>query len=198
MKLPEYFKTHSREDLYDLKKSPFAYGHGLEGMTYYEAISHTPERLHMFNTTMVQMEQSVPILGLFPFASMKEEVEAEKDRPFVVDIGGGQGQALIALQKEAPAGFGAKLILQDRAVVLDKLPDERIPNIEKMVYDFHTPQPVKSKQSILPLNSTSAYRRTKIPPRRARLLYPSHPPRLLRPGLYRTPQKHRIGHGAEI
>ncbi|PQE27884.1 hypothetical protein CJF30_00009075 [Rutstroemia sp. NJR-2017a BBW] len=144
MKLPEYFKTHSREDLYDLKKSPFAYGHGLEGKTYYEAISHTPERLHMFNTTMVQMEQTVPILGLFPFASMKEEVEAEPDRAFVVDIGGGQGQALVALQKEAPAGFGAKLILQDRSDVLDKLPDERIPNIEKMVYDFHTPQPVKN------------------------------------------------------
>jgi hypothetical protein len=148
MKLPEYFKTHSREDLYHLKKSPFAYGHGLEGKTYYEAISHTPERLHMFNTTMVQMEQTVPILGLFPFASLKEEVEAEQDRAFVVDIGGGQGQALVALQKEAPAGFGAKLILQDRSDVLDKLPDERIPNIEKMVYDFHTPQPVKSKQLV--------------------------------------------------
>lgn len=148
MKLPEYFKTHSRADLYDLKKSPYAYGHGLEGKTYYEAISHTPERLHMFNATMVQMEQSVPILGLFPFASMKDEVEVEKDRPFVVDIGGGRGQALIAVQKQAPAGFGAKLILQDRADVLDNLPDEEIPNIEKMVYDFHTPQPVKSELSI--------------------------------------------------
>ena len=81
---------------------------------------------------------------MYPFATLKDQVEAEKDRPFVVDIGGGRGQALIAIQKEAPAGFGAKMILQDRPDVLEGLTEDDIPNIEKMVYDFHTPQPVKS------------------------------------------------------
>jgi hypothetical protein len=38
VKLPEYFRTHTHDDLFDLKKSPFAYALGLEGMTYYEAI----------------------------------------------------------------------------------------------------------------------------------------------------------------
>ncbi|ATZ57406.1 hypothetical protein BCIN_14g05480 [Botrytis cinerea B05.10] len=144
VKLPEYFQTHSKEDLYDLTKGPYAYGHGLEGKTYYEAISHTPERLHMFNTTMVSMERQSPITGMYPFATLKNEVEAEKERPFVVDIGGGRGQALVAIQKEAPKGFGAKMILQDRSDVLESLTEQEIPNIEKMVYDFHTPQPVKN------------------------------------------------------
>ncbi|KAM0126941.1 hypothetical protein ACHAO1_009802 [Botrytis cinerea] len=144
VKLPEYFQTHSKEDLYDLTKGPYAYGHGLEGKTYYEAISHTPERLHMFNTTMVSMERQSPITGMYPFATLKNEVEAEKERPFVVDIGGGRGQALVAIQKEAPKGFGAKMILQDRSDVLQSLTEQEIPNIEKMVYDFHTPQPVKN------------------------------------------------------
>ncbi|KAM0150369.1 hypothetical protein ACHAQE_008589 [Botrytis cinerea] len=144
VKLPEYFQTHSKEDLYDLTKGPYAYGHGLEGKTYYEAISHTPERLHMFNTTMVSMERQSPITGMYPFATLKNEVEAEKERPFVVDIGGGRGQALVSIQKEAPKGFGAKMILQDRSDVLESLTEQEIPNIEKMVYDFHTPQPVKN------------------------------------------------------
>ncbi|KAK6597586.1 o-methyltransferase [Botrytis cinerea] len=133
-----------QKDLYDLTKGPYAYGHGLEGKTYYEAISHTPERLHMFNTTMVSMERQSPITGMYPFATLKNEVEAEKERPFVVDIGGGRGQALVAIQKEAPKGFGAKMILQDRSDVLQSLTEQEIPNIEKMVYDFHTPQPVKN------------------------------------------------------
>ena len=99
----------------------------------------------MFNTTMVSMERQSPITGMYPFATLKNEVEAEKERPFMVDIGGGRGQALVAIQKEAPKGFGAKMILQDRSDVLESLTEQEIPNIEKMVYDFHTPQPVKSK-----------------------------------------------------
>ncbi|TEY30788.1 hypothetical protein BOTCAL_0837g00020 [Botryotinia calthae] len=78
VKLPEYFQTHSKEDLYDLTKGPYAYSHGLEGKTYYEAISHTPERLHMFNTTMISMERHSPITGMYPFATLKNQVEAEK------------------------------------------------------------------------------------------------------------------------
>jgi hypothetical protein len=70
-------------------------------MTYYEAISYDPDRLNMFNMTMMQMEKSVPILGMYPFGSLKPEVEAEKDRLFIVDIGGGRGQALLVIQKEA-------------------------------------------------------------------------------------------------
>lgn len=148
-KLPEYFKTHSQEDLYDLKKSPYAYAIGLEGLTYYEAISHDPNRLSMFNMTMVQMEKTVPILGMFPFSSLKEEVTSESDRAFIVDIGGGIGHALLAIQKEAPGGFGAKMILQDRPDVIASLKEEDIPGIEPMVYDFFTPQPVKSTSPTL-------------------------------------------------
>ncbi|RDW91674.1 O-methyltransferas-like protein [Coleophoma crateriformis] len=143
IKLPEYFRTHTHDDLFDLKKSPFAYSLGLEGLSYYEAISYDPERFNMFNMTMTQMEKDVPILGMFPFASMKEQVESNKDRPFVVDIGGGRGHVLVAIQEEAPAGFGGRLILQDRADVIDSLLPVDIPNIEKMPYDFFTPQPIK-------------------------------------------------------
>jgi hypothetical protein len=149
LKLPEYFRTHKQEDLYDLKKSPYAWAVGLEGKEYYEAISSDPKKLHNFNFTMATSENVTPILGMFPWATMKEEVEADPSRAFAVDIGGGRGQLLKAIQKEAPNGFGAKMILQDRPDVLAPLTEEDIPGIEKMPHDFFTPQPIKSMTSRL-------------------------------------------------
>ena len=55
---------------------------------------------------------------------------------------------LIAAQisQEAPAGFGAKIILQDRPEVIEAIPKGSLPtNVETMVHNFFTPQPVKSK-----------------------------------------------------
>jgi hypothetical protein len=101
----------------------------------------------MFNKAMMQQEASLPTLGMFPFTSLKHQVEAEPERAFIVDIGGGRGQSLLLIQKETSNGFGtgAKMILQDRPVVLDSIPEEMVPGIEKMPYDYYTPQPVKSK-----------------------------------------------------
>jgi hypothetical protein len=75
-KLPEYFRTHEQEDLYDLNKSPYAWAVGLEGSTYYDAISTDPDKLRNFNFTMSTSEKVTPILGMFPFSSMKSEVSS--------------------------------------------------------------------------------------------------------------------------
>jgi hypothetical protein len=147
MSLPEYFKTKTPEELIDLRKTPYSCAYGSEGKTFYEVLTETPERLNMFNKAMMQQEASLPTLGMFPFTSLKQQVEAEPERAFVVDIGGGRGQSLLLIQKETSNGFGTgtKMILQDRPVVLDTIPQEMVPDIEKMPHDFYTPQPVKSK-----------------------------------------------------
>ena len=113
-------------------------------MTYYQVISDTPERFEMFNESLAMMDAELPILGMFPFKSLKQQVEAEPDRPFIVDIGGGIGRVLMSIQQEAPAGFGAEIILQDRPDVLASIKQEDIPNITKMEHDFFAPQPVKN------------------------------------------------------
>lgn len=94
---------------------------------------------------MSQFEELVPTLGMYPFSSLKAQVEAEPDRAFIVDVGGSRGAVLMSIQEEAPAGFGAQMVLQDRPGVLDDVPQEAIPNITKMAHDFFTPQPVKSQ-----------------------------------------------------
>ncbi|GAB7365133.1 hypothetical protein MBLNU230_g6222t1 [Neophaeotheca triangularis] len=142
--IDRYFKTHSREDILDRTKNPYGFAHGLEGKTYYEVISADPERFEAFNQTLVQMDSEMPVRGMFPFDSMKAQVEAEPERPFIVDIGAGMGKVLMSIMEEAPGGFGAECILQDRPDVLAAIPDESIPGVKKMEHDFFTPQPVKN------------------------------------------------------
>lgn len=83
---------------------------------------------------------------MFPFDSMKTQVEAESERPFIVDVGGGMGKVLMSILEEAPNGFGETCILQDRPDVLASIPEADLPPcVKKMETDFFTPQPVKSK-----------------------------------------------------
>ena len=145
-KWPEYFKTKTPEDLIDLRKTPYSFAYDREGMTFYEVLTETPERFNMFNKAMMQQEAGLPILGMFPFKSLEEQVKAEPERPFIVDIGGGRGQALLAIGNETGNvfGTGSKMVLQDRPPVLDSVPQELLPGVEKMPHDFYTEQPVKS------------------------------------------------------
>lgn len=142
--VPEYVKAHEPADLYDIKKSPFAFAAGQEGKTYYEVLEADPEQRNLWNVTMQNMEKNFPILGMFPFKDLETQVRKEPERPFIVDVGGGRGQALLALQKDCGGSFGGKLILQDLPVVIDTLEPGDIPGIETMKYDIFTPQPVKS------------------------------------------------------
>ncbi|KAL8656350.1 MAG: hypothetical protein Q9226_002699 [Calogaya cf. arnoldii] len=142
MTIPQYLQTRPAEDLLDIRKTPYACAYGMEGRTFYETLSANPEHLDTFNRSM---SEPGPDYGIFPFSSLKEEVAAEPERAFVVDIGGGKGQALLHIQKETEHvfGTGAKMILQERSDVLEQIRPEEITGIEKMPYDFHTEQPVK-------------------------------------------------------
>lgn len=142
--IPDYVKAHQPEELYDIKKSPFAFAAGQEGKTYYEVINSDPEQRNLWNLTLQNMEKNFPILGMFPFASLEGQVREEPERPFVVDVGGGRGQALKAIQEDTK-NIEGKLILQDLPIVIDTLKPEELSGIELMKYDIFTPQPVKSK-----------------------------------------------------
>jgi hypothetical protein len=40
----------------------------------------------------------MPILGVFPFTTIKDQVKNEPERPFIVNVGGGKGQAVLAIE----------------------------------------------------------------------------------------------------
>lgn len=61
-----------------------------------------------------------------------------------VDVGGGNGSQISALQRAFP-GVKGRMILQDQAYVLERA--MKVEGMEKMVYDFLTEQPVKGTAS---------------------------------------------------
>ena len=68
------------------------------------------------------------------------------EMPIFVDVGGGNGHQCALLQKKFPSLKG-KIVLQDRPAVLEKaVTDEKV---ERMSYDYLTPQPVKGELTAL-------------------------------------------------
>jgi hypothetical protein len=142
--LPDYVKSHKPEDIFDLRKTPFAFSTGHEGKTYYEVYDLDPEKRSHWNVGMQKLGDVIPIIGMFPFEDLEDQVRKEPGRPFIVDIGGGRGQALLAIQGHCNGSFGGKLILEDLPIVLDSLTPDEIPGIETVPYSIFTQQPVKS------------------------------------------------------
>lgn len=146
--LPEYLASHQPDDIFSLRKSPAVYSVGKEhlGKSYYELldIDPDPERHDIWNTNMYMVDQLMPIAGMFPFLCLKDAVEKEPGRPFLVDIGAGLGQSCLAIQRDIDGSFNGRFILQDLPGVIDRLKPERLPGVELMAYDAFTPQPVKS------------------------------------------------------
>jgi hypothetical protein len=182
IKLPEYLKSHTPTELYDLKKSPFAYAAGKEGLTYYEVLNEDEAQRNIWNNTMMQMEKNMPILGMFPFSTLKEQFERSPELPFIVDIGSGKGQAMLAIETECPKFFGGKVILQDLPIVINSLKAEDIPGITPTIHDIFTPQPVKSTCSLPHRCKTDS---TRCPC----LLHASPASRFLYSRLHRHPEK---------
>lgn len=144
-KVSDYLKTHSSEEAQDVTKSPYCWAQGKEGMTYYEAIEEDPVVSDTWHKAMIMVETTQPISGMFPFNSMEAAVKAEPQRAFVVDIGGGRGNALVSIMKECGGNYGAKMILQDMPEVLEGKDPVRIDRVENMPHSFYDEQPVKSK-----------------------------------------------------
>lgn len=142
--IPAYFKSHEPTELYDTTKTPFAFAAGQEGKTYYEVLDLDPKQRDLWNRTLQNMASNFPILGMFPFEGLGEQVRNAPDRPFIVDVGGGRGQALLTIQKHVGGSFGGKLILEDLPSVIDTLTPDDIPGIEPRAYNiFNEQQPVK-------------------------------------------------------
>jgi len=70
---------------------------------------------------------------------------AHENEAVFVDIGGGDGSQSIEVQKAHK--LGGRIVMQDRAAVIDKAAKAREAGVETMVYDFFTEQPVKGARA---------------------------------------------------
>ncbi|KAF8858678.1 S-adenosyl-L-methionine-dependent methyltransferase [Acephala macrosclerotiorum] len=124
LSLRKYFSARSTPDLYNPPKTPFSYSHNSEGKTFYQG-------------------PFLPTLGMYPFSSLRG-VEAEKDRLFMIDVGGRRGHMLNIISKDTDGSFKTPLILQNRPEALENISQADISGIQKIAHDFYTSQPVKN------------------------------------------------------
>lgn len=156
LRIPEYLASHPPDSILDPKRSPFSWDNNAEGKVFYQVLLDHPDRLKRFNIAMTTQESQLPVLGMFPFGEVAKEYSANKgsteSEAFIVDVAGGRGQSLLQIRKEITQTIGedavkdlGKWVLQDRKPVLDAIPAEELPGVEKEVIDFFEGQPVKSK-----------------------------------------------------
>ncbi|KAH7064492.1 O-methyltransferase [Paraphoma chrysanthemicola] len=143
-KLSDYLKVRSGSDAQDATKVPYVWAVGKEGMTFYDALESDTTVAEAWHKGMILIQATQPITGMFPFHSLADTVRAEPHRPFVVDVGGGRGNALLAIMEECGGTYGAKMVLQDFDQVLEGSEPVRIAGVENMPHNFFDEQPVKN------------------------------------------------------
>lgn len=147
-RFPDYFKTYGRKEPLEPTHSPHGFGWNVPDKNFWDAIDG--QRLIDFNISMQTLNETLPVMGIFPFNWISDNAHhVAPDAPLVVDVGGGKGQALAQIKRNQPAIPAERLVLQDREVAIRDAEDNRPPELKgarMMAHDFFTPQPVKGKR----------------------------------------------------
>ncbi|KAF8851799.1 o-methyltransferas-like protein [Acephala macrosclerotiorum] len=142
VKLSEFLKKNGYQNPNSLTNNPFTYAHDTKGLNMFEFFAKDPVRFKNFNAAMEAKTAATTLpYNLFPFQQELSKVETTDETVLLVDVGGGNGQATTAIRQLCPDIKG-KMILQDQQQVIQAIADP-LPGVEKMGYDFFTPQPVQ-------------------------------------------------------
>ena len=145
-RLNRYIEQYGAKDVTGYTTTPHSWYDGRVGKNFWEVLSsdESGARLQRFSRGLSLFAAMHPVVGMFPFSELLAHGNSA-DRPLCVDIGGGRGAAMLELKNACPELTG-EVILQDRAAVLDDIPEKELPGITKMAHDFFTEQPVKNSQ----------------------------------------------------
>lgn len=206
VQFPDYLKTTGPVEPTSLYNNPYTHAHNMTdmGKTTWEIMAMDREKCAVFQAGLGAMDNMCPVLGYYDF----DQLATTEDISEIVDVGGGQGQSLVAILNTHKKIDPAKCVLQDMAAILSMataakmLPKE----VRKMETDFFVEQPVKGKvlpaTQQVPRLSPQLARLTQLlifPIHRCRgILHPPRPARLERRRRDPDLETHRPGHGPEI
>ncbi|KAL8999601.1 MAG: hypothetical protein Q9169_001561 [Polycauliona sp. 2 TL-2023] len=131
----------------DTELSPFRYAHN--GMHFFEYFDKTPEqRKYLDDYMAIRRVGLTTWFETFPMLqALCPATKTDHDSVLLVDVGGSWGHELVAFNQAHPHVHG-RLILQDLPKVIEKVQREApTPNVECMVYDFFTVQPIKGARA---------------------------------------------------
>ena len=142
--LPDYFPERGWKSPDDAYNGPFQYAMGTD-LHMFDYLATNPKLQQAFTTTMTlsHRRRGAPWYTYFP-ANEKLSNALPSDI-LLVDIGGGQGDDLVAFKKAHPKLSG-RLILQDLPAVISIINPNALSScaIEAIPYNFFHPQPIKN------------------------------------------------------
>ncbi|KAK5264572.1 hypothetical protein LTR96_010052 [Exophiala xenobiotica] len=155
LKTAEFFRQHGYTSPTDGLDTPAQHTYDAKGKTHMIDLlmQHGPEQglASMMATWMLDRPHwSDDNLGFYPVKERLIEGAAGGDGAvFLVDVGGSKGQDLTKFLARHPLdSFPGQLILQDRAEVIDSIPEGSLgPGVHAMAHDFNTPQPVRGARA---------------------------------------------------
>jgi len=146
---PDFFRKYGWKETVNDTHTPHGFGWNHPDKNFWEIMTLFPERQTDFNQSMNTLDAILPVRGMFEYKWIAEHAgDVEADAPLIVDVGGGKGQALKQILEEVPSLPAERLVLQDRAEVIEEvktIDDPALRPVQKMPHDFFTEQPVKGK-----------------------------------------------------
>jgi hypothetical protein len=127
--------------------APFQHYYNCKGHHYFEYFEQNPEMGRRFASMMDSWSKGRPRWFEKDYYPVQERLlqGAEKDAPFLVDVGGGSGHDVEGLRVAFDAQIPGPLVLQDRPEIVELA--ELGPGADKMAHDFMTEQPVKGARA---------------------------------------------------
>lgn len=137
--LPDFLRARNYQMIMADNDTAFQMGFNTH-LTFMEFLKQNPE--HMDNVHKgLQQSEGKQWTDEFPVEENIGQLECDgKDRPLLVDIGGGRGQQAGLFKRRYPRLTG-RIIVQDEAEVIKNAP--AIEGVEFMVHDFFQPQPIQ-------------------------------------------------------
>lgn len=144
---PSWAAENGYQDITDNRNTPFQRGHNTTLSTF-EYITQNPRLFGAMQTVMAAIQSSDWIVGLDVLDAAASAVAMDPnghrqvgaERPFFVDVGGGQGHQCKQLLEKYP-NLKGRLILQDLRQAVDELPP--IEGVRVMAQNFFEPQAVQ-------------------------------------------------------
>ena len=145
---PGFFRRNNNQYPSSAVDTPFQAGLNTE-LSYFDWLGQNPEVAKDFQQWMTLKQQATP--NWVDWYDLQDSIvkgfrSEPADNILLVDIGGGEGHYLHALNDKYP-DLPGRLVLQDLPQVISSIRD--LPKrTELMPHDFFTSQPVKGKSSI--------------------------------------------------
>ncbi|KAJ5972066.1 uncharacterized protein N7479_001984 [Penicillium vulpinum] len=145
----EYFDKHGLIEPPAADLVPYGLATGHPDKTLYEILETRPKRNEEFNRAMAAVVETMPITGMYDFGWIEEYIknhDIDSERPILVDVGGGKGQALRQILQEHPSIPASRCVLQDQPEVIEQAIQEShegLISVKKMAASFFEPQPIK-------------------------------------------------------